>query len=133
MKAIYELSMFGLLSILLNLGGGEPDEEDSYALNYLRYMAYRLKMELGSGTPTPAFFENVNTLVRSPVPAMEKMNLLTDLFTFSDLGRTIETGKYAGWNKYLRNVYFAVPFARNIGRAAELGQGQFDMFRPYLD
>ena len=133
MKAIYELSMFGLLSILLNLGGGEPDEEDSYAVNYLRYMAYRLKLELGSGTPTLAVFENTMTLIQSPVPAMEKMNALIDLFTFSDLGRTIETGKYAGWNKYLRNVYFAVPFARNIGRAAELGQGQFDMFRPYLD
>jgi len=131
MKSIYELSLFGLLSLLLRFGG-EPDDEDTYALNYLRYMAYRLRLELGSGAPSLAFFENLGTLVQSPVPAMEKMEYIVNIFNFGDIGQTIETGKYAGWNKYLRNVYFALPFARNIGRAVELGQGHFDMFNPYI-
>lgn len=134
MKAVYELGFFAILTALLrHTGFGEPDDDDTYAMNYLRYMAYRLRLELGSGAPSLSLFENMMTLVQTPVPAMEKMDSLLNLLNFTDIGQTIETGKYAGWNRYLRNLYNTVPFARNIGRTVELGQGSFDMFNPYMD
>ena len=132
LKALAEMSMFSLLLGLLKWGGGEPDEDDSYVLNFLRYNGYRLSLELGSFAPTLAALENIQTLIRTPIPAMSATDRLISVFNFADIGRTVETGKYAGWNQYLKNLYYAVPYVRNVGRAVDLGQGDFDMFNVYL-
>lgn len=131
-RALTEVTLFWALSLILNLSGA-PDDDDPMIVNTMKYAGYRLKLELGSGFPVNlGFAKNIITLTRSPIPAMEKTDYLINLLGIWDLGETIESGKYEGWNKYLRNLYYAVPFARNFGRVYDMYSGNLEMFNPYL-
>lgn len=130
-KALTELGLFTFLTALLHFVGA-PDKDDGAALNYLRYMGYRLKLELGSAAPTPALIENALTLFQSPIPALEKSDYIINLMNLWNLFDTVESGKFEGWNKYVRNLYYAVPFARNIGRGIDMYKGDYSMFDVYL-
>ena len=137
-KAGVEVAMLYLIGWILNgflgMGGlGGPDKDDPWLANMLKYNLYRLKMELGAAAPTSAaFFDNVTTLIQSPIPAVENIDRLIKLLSVNTMFDTIETGRYAGWNRWLRNAYFAVPTARNIGRFFDLTTGDVSMFAPYL-
>lgn len=131
-KALTEMSMFWILSFILN-NWGEPDDQDSYAVNFIKLTGHRLALELGSFTPSLEAIDNIQTLIQSPIPSMEKTDYLINLINLVDLTKTVESGKFEGWNKWLRNAYYATPYVRNIARAIELGQGNFDMFKAYLD
>lgn len=131
LKALTEMGLFGILTMLLHFGG-EPDKDDGAVLNYLRYMGYRLKLELGSGAPTFEFPKNILTLFQSPLPALEKGDYLLNLFGVWNMFDIIESGKFEGWSEYERDLYYAIPFVRNIGRAGDLYEGDFNIFNAYL-
>lgn len=131
-KALTEMTLYALLAFALNKSGA-PDDDDPYVANMVRYLGYRLKVELGSASPFNVdFFDNAQSLLRSPLPALEKTDYLINLLAFWDLGDTIESGKYEGWNRYMRNLYYTIPYMRNIGRAIDMGKGDFEMFNIYL-
>lgn len=132
-KAVAEVGMLYLIGIALK-GLGGPDKDDPWALNGLKYNMYRLKMELGAAAPTSTdFFKNVLTLTRSPLPAVEQLDRIFNLFKFSNMGRTIQSGKYEGWNAWLRDFYFLVPYVKNVRRLPDLMEGDLTMFNPYLN
>jgi hypothetical protein len=132
-KAITEVCMLYLIGFILN-GMGGPDKDDPWATNMVKYNLYRLKMELGAAAPTSgAFLDNVTTLIQSPIPAVENIDRLIKLVNVSTMFDTIETGHYAGWNRWVRNAYFAIPTARNIGRFFDLIDGDISMFAPYVN
>jgi hypothetical protein len=86
----------------------------------LLYNLYRLRLELGSAVPSVAFAENVATLINTPVPCLNVINNAMDLLNFSDMGETIKSGEYAGWNRYVKTLYFNTPYIRNVDRAIDL-------------
>ena len=131
-KALTEIGMYMMLAFLLNKAGA-PDDDDPYVANAARFLGYRLRVELGSASPfNTDFLDNVKSLMRSPLPALEKTDYLINLLALWDLGDTIESGKYEGWNRYLRNLYYAAPYVRSVGRAIDMGNGNFEMFNIYL-
>lgn len=131
--AFFEVALLYAISGLLRLGGG-PDKDDPWLVGMLKYNGYRLKMELGAAAPTSKnFYDNVKTLIQSPVPAMENLDRLLSLLNPMLLGDTIETGKYKGWNRWVKDAYFAIPYARNVGRVIELGEGDTSIFTPYVN
>lgn len=137
-KAGVEVAMLYMIGWILNgflgRGGiGGPDKDDPWLANMIKYNLYRLKMELGAAAPTSAaFFDNVMTLIKSPIPAVENIDRIVKLLSVNTMFDTIQTGRYAGWNRWLRNAYFAIPTARNIGRFIDLINGDTSMFAPYL-
>ena len=132
-KALAEVSLLYLIGAALK-GLGGPDKDDPWALNGLKYNMYRLKMELGAAAPTSTdFVKNVTTLIRSPLPAVEQVDRIFNLFKFSNMGRTIQSGKYEGWNVWLRDFYFLVPYVKNVRRLPDLMEGDLTMFNPYLN
>lgn len=132
-KGLIESMSAILLMILLSGRLGEPDKDDPAALNILKYNMYRLKMELMAASPISLeFYNNAKTLIKSPIPAMENMDRLLALLKFWEIGDTIEIGKYAGWDKYLRSLYFAVPYVKNVGKFVDMIiDGDVSMFTPY--
>lgn len=133
LMALFEVALLYAISGLLHLGGG-PDKDDPWLTSLLKYNGYRLKMELGAAAPTSKdFLDNWQTLVRSPIPAMENIDILTRLLDPSTFNDTIERGKYAGWNRWVKNVYFAAPYAKNVGRFIDLVNGDTSMFTPYIN
>lgn len=141
LKASFEVSL--LYSIMLLISGWsffgikpllkDPDKDDPGVINALKYNLYRLKMELGAAAPTSRdFLDNIMTLINSPAPCIEQIDRLTALLDFSTMFDTIETGKYAGWNRWVKDAYYAMPYAKNIGRVFELADGDISMFNPYI-
>lgn len=130
--AVFEVGLLYMLVGMLKYMGG-PDKDDPWLTNVLKYNMYRLKMELGAAAPTSLdFLDNWKTLIQSPVPAMENIDRIINLLDLSTLGEEIQSGKYEGWNRWLRNAYFAAPFARNVGRTVDLVNGDVSMFTPYI-
>lgn len=130
-KATTEIAMLWLMLALIGISGG-PDKDDPWVVSMMKYNMYRLKMELGAAAPTSlGFLDNIKTLVQSPIPCMESTDKLISLVKLTDIGETIQSGKYAGWNKWLRNAYFATPYVKNIVRVFDLAEGDISIFNPY--
>ena len=130
--AFTESSLALLLLFLTHRKFMAPDKDDPAVVNILKYNLYRLKMELGAAAPTSLdFLDNIKTLVQSPIPATENLDRLISFIDITLIGSTVKSGRYEGWNKYLRNIYFATPTARNIGRVVDLMDGDISMFNPY--
>ena len=117
-KALTELSTYGALFTVLKYAG--KPEKDKWYETLLLYTAYRLKTELGAAAPVPEFFQNALTIINSPVPALSYMDNVIALLRFSDIGETVESGKYAGWDKYVKTLYFDTPYVRNVGRVYDM-------------
>lgn len=130
--ALFEVSLLYLIVGMLKFMGG-PDKDDPWLANAFKYNLYRLKMELGAAAPTSTdFLNNWKTLINSPVPAMENIDRVINLLDLSTLGEEVQSGRYKGWNRWLRNAYFAAPYTRNIGRFVDLVNGETSIFTPYI-
>lgn len=130
--AFFESSLAILLLCLTKMKFMKPDKDDPAFANIIRYNLYRLKMELGAAAPTSLdFIDNIKTLVQSPIPATENIDRLISVLDITLIGGTVKSGRYEGWNKYVRNLYFATPMAKNIGRVIDLTDGDISMFNPY--
>jgi hypothetical protein len=64
---------------------------------------------------------------------MENLDRIISLIDLSTMGDTIESGKYAGWNRWLKNLYFATPYVKNVSRFVDLVEGDTSMFTPYIN
>lgn len=133
-KASEEIAVYTSIWATLKWGfANGPDKDDPGLTNMLLYNLYRLRLELGSAVPSIAFAENVATLINTPVPCLNVINNAMDLLNFSDMGETIKSGKYAGWNRYVKTLYFNTPYIRNVNRAIDLlFEGDVQMFNPYI-
>ena len=119
--------------MVLSGGVGKPDKEDPGIVNLVKYNMYRLKMELVAATPLSlGFKDNVEALIKSPIPAMENIDRLLNLLDVTAIWDTMESGKYAGWNRYVRNLYFATPYVKNVNKFIDMiTEGDISMFNPY--
>ena len=133
-KGLIESSLAMMLTLILRGGMGKPDKDDPGIVNLVKYNMYRLKMELVAATPGSGlgFIDNVETLIKSPLPAMENIDRLLNLVDISAAWETVESGKYAGWNKYVKNLYYATPYVKNVGKFVDMmTEGDISMFNPY--
>lgn len=132
-KGLIESSLALMLTMILRGGMGKPDKEDPGIVNLIKYNMYRLKMELVAATPgSLGFIDNIETLVKSPIPAMENIDRLLNLLDITSAWETVQSGKYAGWNKYVRNLYYATPYVKNVGKFIDMmTEGDISMFNPY--
>lgn len=131
-KAIMEISMFYMLKALLS-AVGIPDEDDSYIKKQLTYLGYRLKTEIGAlcGTLNLDAWDNIQTLIKSPLPAMEGVDRVIGLLNVGNMFDTIESGRFEGWTVWNRDAFYAIPYARNISRVVNLAKGDTSIFNPF--
>ena len=118
-----------MLLLGLSFAIGETDElkEDAYT-RFWAYQAKRALMEVKASTPEFISFELMK-LLNSPIPATSTINgLLYIVFGIPDMAETIQRGRYAGWNKYWRNVLkYSLPFWRHIDELIHMNEND-DMF-----
>lgn len=120
-KAITEISIFITLSILLRMMGPIKDREGKWGERMLVYQLKRLQLETGASIPWTTMFENILTLVKSPVPAVDTFDGLFNLLEFWNLFDEIESGTYKGWSVYTRDMFKAIPLANQIKRTVDIG------------
>lgn len=130
-KALSEVSLFYIIGLILS-GWDDDDKDDSGILTLLKYNLYRVRMELGASAPTSTdFFKNVTTLLNSPVPCLQLTDRLINLIDVTNLFDEIESGKYKGWNKWTRDLFYSIPYARNIDKVIDIANGDTSILNPY--
>lgn len=131
-KANIELGVLAVLAIILNSGFGNPDDEDPWAVNLLKYNMYRLRMEIAALSPTPAFVDNVTTLIKQPIPSINILESAIDVIDIfnSDI---IENGRYKGWRTNVKALYQLTPTVKNVDRLLHFIEGEMDIFKPYTN
>ena len=131
-KALSEVSLYYVIGLILSNWAGDDDDEDAGILTLLKYNLYRVRMELGASAPTSTdFFKNVTTLLNSPVPCLQLTDRLINLIDVTNLFDEIESGKYKGWNKWTRDLFYSIPYARNIDKVIDIANGDTSILNPY--
>ena len=129
--------VLGEASMLLALIGlsacmGEPDEHKGDF--YFRLWMYVVKRCLFDqiATTLPGAVMEATTLVNKPWASVQTMSgLLYPIVGLGDWGKTIQSGRYAGWNKYARNlVKYTIPFYSQIDQLLHIDteSGIFNVF-----
>lgn len=131
-KALSEVSLYYIIGLILSGWAGDDDDEDRGILTLLKYNLYRVRMELGASAPTSTdFFKNVTTLLNSPVPCLQLTDRLINLIDITNLFEEIESGKYKGWNRWTRDLFYSIPYARNIDKVIDIANGDTSVLNPY--
>lgn len=128
-RALGEVSLYIILSVLNNLAEvPSDDDEDPSAMAYLEYMLRRVNLELGASILfNPAFISNAMTIINTPIPAINTADRVFSLFDLTNWFDTIESGKYEGWTKALRDLYYLTPL-KNFERSVAFMNGDYTAF-----
>lgn len=124
-KARTELSIFGILSLLIHMLGPVKDREGNWGERMLAYQLMRLKLETGASIPWTSFFDNALTIVKSPIPAADTFDGLLNIFEVWNIFDEIESGTYKGWSVYTRDLFKAIPIANQVKRVADISTEEY--------
>lgn len=125
-KAGLEMAVFAALSGLVSLFGSVKDKESAWVEKMLLYQAYRLRLQTGISTPLNInFYDNIITMMQSPVAAANIGDTALNSLKFWNLFQTVEGGRYKGDNKYLRDMYHAIPYLPAIHKAIDLNNDSY--------
>ena len=130
-KALFEIGMFLVLAGLISLAG-KPDDDDTWGEKQLKYQLRRMKLETGASCPIifTSFFDNMWSIMKSPIPAVDKVDSLIDIVQFWKMNDEIQRGRYKGWSKWERDTFKAIPLASNIKNVYDFVEDDF-MFKMF--
>ena len=120
-RARAEIAMFIVTALIL---GCMPKLKDNKGLWWMRMVEYqlkRLKLDIGASTPiNTKFFTNIETILQSPMAAIDGFNNIGNLLCIWNIGNEITTGRYKGWSEYLRDLIETIPIYNQITRMKDL-------------
>lgn len=104
------------VNLMLLVLGPAKDHKHNWALRHAIYQLLRVNMEIQASTPVAlyGFIKNILKILNSPTAVLNVVGKWSDLLRFTDLARTIESGKHAGENKYFVNSEKALPFIQHV-------------------
>ena len=70
--------------------------------------------------------------MKSPIPAVDKVDSLIDIVQFWKMNDEIQRGRYKGWSKWERDTFKAIPLASNIKNVYDFVEDDF-MFKMFND
>ena len=127
-KACAEVTLLGALLCLSGALGDPDDHKREYWYRMAIYQVRRLILDEEASIPpipflTGGFVSEGVKLLNSPVASVKTFNgILYPITGVRDINKTIQSGRYEGWNKYLRNVLkLSVPFYNQIDQTIHLG------------
>lgn len=119
-----------LLACLLCISGalGDPDDhKGEYWYRMAIYQVRRLILDEEASVPpipflTGGFVSEGVKVLDSPVASVKTFNgILYPVTGVKDIGKTIENGRFKGWNKYGRNLLKNIPFYNQIDQSLHIG------------
>lgn len=86
-------------------------DDDDRGKRLTAYQIQRLRTELGAMfiLYPPTFLQNAMNILDSPAAATSTLESLTGLLDISAMFQEVKTGRFKGWNKWLRNAYRVTP------------------------
>lgn len=133
LRAIKETSTMFCLGLVLKYAG-EPEKEDPGLLKYLSLAAHRTYTDITAGIPSLQMVESIFTIIKSPVAAVNSLDTIINLLDVHLMFDEIESGRFEGWSRWAKNLYYAIPTAKNLDRLYQmLFEGDTSLFLPYID
>ena len=131
-KAATEFFIWAAL-LLFNFGFGDEDDDETWWQRWSTLLLKRSLSEASAGLPI-GFITESYRITQNPLPPLVTVTGLLypftgiidgDLFSRNEFGEItwtkIESGRYEGWNKYLRNLlWYTVPFYKQIDQLSHL-------------
>lgn len=120
-RALTELSIFSTIGLLIALMGGAEEHKGSWYRRMTLYQLKRLKMETGAFVPiTTDIFSNAFTLINSPIAAVSTIDNILNVFEVQNMFNTIESGRYKGWNEYVRDMVKVLPAYGQVRKVVDI-------------
>lgn len=119
--------------LLFNMGFGDEDDDETWWQRWATLLLKRSLSEVSAGLPI-GFITESYRITQNPLPPLVTVTGLLypftglidgDLISRDEFGNItwtkIQSGRYAGWNKYLRNLlWYTVPFYKQIDQLTHL-------------
>lgn len=125
---IETISEFALWGVLASLGVamGDPDEhKGEFYYRLLQYILKRTTFDVKASLPFGAVTE-ATTMMQNPFASVRTMQgLLYPVYGLISLDflKTIQSGRYAGWNKYGRNLLkYTLPFYHQVDQLLHIAE-----------
>ena len=132
LRALKETSTMFSLGLVLKYAG-EPDKEDPALLKYLNLVAHRTYTDITAGIPSSQMVQSTFTLIKSPMAAVNTLDTIVNLLDVHLMFDEIESGRFEGWTRWERNLYYSIPFAKNTDKLIQLlYKDDLSLFLPYL-
>lgn len=126
-RALAEVALLVCLYGISAALGDPKDHKGEYWYRMAIYQIRRLILDEEASIPpipllTGGFVSEGVKVLDSPVASVKTLNgILYPITGVGDIKKTIENGRYAGWNKYGRNLLKSVPFYNQIDQTLHLG------------
>ena len=127
LKATSEVTLLACLYGLQAALGDPDDHKREYWYRMWIYQVKRLILDEEASMPWGIPNEGI-TLLDSPVASVKTFNGILYPFTGllkGDLGKTIQSGRYEGWNKYGRNLLKNAPFYNQIDQLLHMDEEDY--------
>lgn len=109
-RAYTEMGIYAVLTLLCKLGGRIKEKGDSWAEKMIAYQLNRMRLETGASVPSPAFFQNIMTILQSPAASIKTGETLVKVLNFGNMLDEITIGPYKGWSEWERDAFLATPY-----------------------
>lgn len=128
-KVLFQNTMFGILCACAVLTKGFSDKDRPWRTKMLRYQIERLKLETSALTPNRAMLKSFTQILQSPMAGIDGVNNVINALSFWNAADEIESGRYAGWSRWERDLFKAIPY-HNIVKAMDMKDDNY-MFRMF--
>lgn len=128
-KVLFQNTMFLILSGSAVLARGMSDKDRPWKDKMIRYQIERLRLETSALTPNIAMLRSFTQILQSPMAGIDGVNNILNALSFWNATDEIESGRYAGWSRWERDVFKAIPY-HNIVKAMDMKEDNY-MFRMF--
>lgn len=128
-KVLFQNTMFFILTGSSILARGLSDKDRPWKDKMLRYQIERLRLEISALTPNISMLKSFTQILQSPMAGIDGVNNILNALSFWNAADEIESGRYAGWSRWERDVFKAIPY-HNIVKAMDMKDDNY-MFRMF--
>ena len=128
-KVLFQSTLFLTTSACAVLARGMSGKDRPWAEKMLRYQIERLRLETGALTPNLQMLKSFTDILQSPMAGIDGVNNIVNALSFWNAADEIESGRYAGWSRWERDLFKAIPY-HNIVKAMDMRNDNY-MFRMF--
>lgn len=128
-KVLFQSTLFITTSACAVLARGLSAKDRPWADKMLRYQIERLRLETAALVPNLEMLKSFTQILQSPMAGIDGVNNIINALSFWNAADELETGRYAGWSRWERDAFKAIPY-HNIVKALDMKDDNY-MFRMF--
>lgn len=127
-RATSEISLFWTMWLLLQAEGKVGDKDRNWIEKMYLYQIHRMHLEIGASVPGIGIWSNAITLLQSPMPTISTFETIKKLTEITNIFRAVQSGRFEGYPIYLRDVVYAVPYAKQVIKGVDFDESMFNIY-----